>query len=77
MYFCFTKHTLETLKTNLMAILSPPESIGTIPQLLAVSVLNWQGLALIVQLWALAGRDKARKTGGVALLLKKLQVSAS
>jgi len=38
---------------------------------LAVSVLNWQGLALIVQLWALAGRDKARKTGGVALWLKK------
>ena len=61
-----------------MAILKPPESIGTIRQLLAVSVLNWQGLALIVQLWALAGRDKARKTGGVALWLKKrklIQVS--
>jgi hypothetical protein len=44
---------------------------------LAVSVLNWQGLALIVQLWALVGRDKARKTGGVAKLLKKQQVNTS
>ena len=60
-----------------MAILSPPESIGTIPQLLAVSVLNWQGLALIVQLWALAGKDSPKKTGGVVVLLEKTQVITS
>lgn len=60
-----------------MAILKPPVKIGTIRQLLAVSVLNWQGLALIVQLWALVGRDKAIKTGGVGVLLKKTQIITS